>query len=211
MPGSDQHGQPATLWLVRHGQTDWNVAGRYQGQADPPLNATGLAEAGQAAESMAHQPLAAIYTSDLQRAEQTAQVIARRAGMAYQLEPLLREVRLGDWEGQLYRHIEARYPQLIAARSQDPLDFRPPNGESLREVAKRVWAVADRIAARYPGQQVTLVSHGLALAAILTRAGGEDLALAFHRIPPNAAPQPVQWPPRVEEGRPKRVVSEQES
>lgn len=185
--------QPVILWLVRHGQTDWNLEGRYQGQADPPLNATGQAEAERAAAFFAEIALDAIISSDLQRAVQTAEAISQQVGVPYITDERLREVRLGVWEGCLFPEIQARYPAELEARKLEPLDFRAPGGELLREVAQRVWQVADEIATRYAGKQVALVSHGLTLAALLTRAHGEGLGTAYVRVPPNAAPQHVLW------------------
>jgi len=185
--------EPVVLWLVRHGQTDWNREGRYQGQADPPLNAEGLMEAGHAAHALVGLPLAAVVSSDLQRAVQTAEVIARRMNLPVRVDSRLREVDLGEWEGIVFTDIQERYPEKIEARKREPLEFRPPGGESLREVARRVWQAADELAVKYPGKEVVVVSHGLALAALLARAHGEDLGAAYGRIPPNAIPQRVVW------------------
>mgnify|MGYP000918913880 FL=1 len=116
------------LWLVRHGQTDWNVEGRYQGQANPPLNATGLEQAACAAETLAGRTYTAIYTSDLQRARVTAEIIGRRLGMDVLVDPRLREVNQGAWEGMLSTEIQAHYAGEWAARQRDRLHFRPPGG-----------------------------------------------------------------------------------
>ena len=89
------------IWIVRHGQTDWNVEGRYQGQADRPLNAVGLAQAQQAAEQLRGRDFAAIYSSDLQRARVTAEIIAGQLGLPVQVDRRLREVNQGEWEGLL--------------------------------------------------------------------------------------------------------------
>jgi broad specificity phosphatase PhoE len=185
--------EPVVLWLVRHGQTDWNKEGRYQGQADPPLNQAGLAEARQAAHALAGLPLDAIITSDLQRAARTAAIISHHTGLPVRVDERLREVDLGDWEGILFPEIQERYPAEIEARKREPLDFRAPGGETLREVARRVWQAADEIAIKYPGKQVVVVSHGLALASLLARARGEDLGAAYGLIPPNAIPQRIVW------------------
>ena len=192
-PASLKGKESVILWLVRHGQTDWNLEGRYQGHADPPLNAAGLAEAERAARAFTGMEVDAVITSDLQRAVQTAAAISKQVGVPYRTDTRLREVDLGDWEGCLFPEIQARYPEMVEARKREPIDFRPPGGESLREVAHRVWEVADEIAIRYPGKRVVLVSHGLALAALLVRSLGEDLGAAFGHVPPNAVPQHVTW------------------
>lgn len=198
MPGTVNPGRPAVLWLVRHGQTDWNLEGRYQGQADPPLNAVGQAEALRAAGELARpevKQLDALFSSDLLRAVQTAERISAATGLTYRLDARLREVDLGEWEGVLSTEIKQLYPVEMAARRLDPLDHRPPGGETLKEVAQRVFQAADEMAAQFPGGQVVIVSHGLALAALIARAQGADLGRAFDFIPPNAIPQRVTWPP----------------
>ena len=189
------------LWLVRHGQTDWNVQGRWQGQTPdaPPLNATGLAQAEAVAEQLAAQAsqdglaFAAIYSSDLLRARQTAEVIARRLGLPVQLDARLREVHLGVWEGMLGDEVALRYVAELEARWRDPVHSRPPQGESVYEVAARVGQAFDAIAHAHPDQHVVVVSHGLALAAGLCLAEGRPLAEVFTRIPDHAAAQVVRW------------------
>jgi broad specificity phosphatase PhoE len=182
------------LWLVRHGQTDWNLQGRYQGQADPPLNQTGLAQAERAAELLAGRPYAALYSSDLQRAHVTAAAIGRRLGMTVRIDPRLREINQGDWEGLLVTEIQARYPVEWEVRQRDRLIFRAPGGgESVQDVADRIWPAVDELALRHPTQSLILVSHGLALATILCRVQGLPLSQARDLIPDNAQPQRVDW------------------
>jgi broad specificity phosphatase PhoE len=98
--------------LVRHGQTDWNLEGRYQGQSDVPLNQTGRAEAQSLAGRLKGKSFAAIYTSDLQRARETAEIMAEVLTLPVTLEPLLREINQGEWEGQFVEAIKARFAEL---------------------------------------------------------------------------------------------------
>lgn len=182
------------LWLVRHGQTDWNLQGRYQGQADPPLNETGLAQAARAAEVLAGGRYAAIYSSDLVRARVTAEAIGRRLGMAVRIDPRLREINQGAWEGLLVTEIQERYPVEWEVRQRDRLNFRAPGGgESVQDVAARIWAAVDDLAARHPQESLILVAHGLALATILCRARGLPLVQARELIPDNAQAHRVDW------------------
>jgi broad specificity phosphatase PhoE len=182
------------LWLVRHGQTDWNLQGRYQGQADPPLNETGLAQADRAAEVLAGGRYAAVYSSDLERARVTAEAIGRRLGMAVRIDPRLREINQGAWEGLLVTEIQERYPVEWEVRQRDRLNFRAPGGgESVQDVAARIWAAVDDLAARHPHESLILVSHGLALATILCRVQGLPLAHARELIPDNAQAHRVDW------------------
>jgi broad specificity phosphatase PhoE len=186
------------LWLVRHGQTDWNAQGRWQGQTPdaPPLNATGLAQAQAAAEQLAVQDgltFAAIYSSDLLRARQTAEAIAQRLGLPIRLDPRLREVHLGAWEGMLGDDVALRYVAELDERRRDPVHSRPPQGETVFELAARVGQALDDIAQAHPHANVIVVSHGLAIAAVLCLANGRPLEQVFAQIPDNAAPQIITW------------------
>jgi broad specificity phosphatase PhoE len=181
------------LWLVRHGQTDWNLQGRYQGQADPPMNAAGWDQARMLVPLLAGIPIAAIYSSDLQRAVDTASVVADHLGLPVMRHAGLREVRLGRWEGMLFTDIQAEYADEWLDRQRDPLHARPPEGESLAEVAERVSAAADAIARAHPGADVLIVAHGLSLATLLCRGRGLPLAQAYDLVPDNACIETVEW------------------
>jgi broad specificity phosphatase PhoE len=184
------------LLLVRHGETDWNREGRYQGQADPPLNETGRAQAESLARQLEGRSLEAIYSSDLQRAYDTARRIASRLGLPLQVDRRLREINQGEWEGMLVTDIMARYPTEWASRQQDRLHTRPPGGETLVELAQRLWVAVDEIALRYPVGPVLIVSHGLALATLLCRVDGIPLEQAHTLIPDNALVKQITWPAR---------------
>ncbi len=184
---------PTRLWLVRHGETDWNRAGRYQGQADIPLNANGLAQARALPPTFSGLPIAAIYSSDLQRAAVTAGVIAAALKLPVIVHPGLREVSLGQWEGMLHTDIQAQYPEHWQARRNDPVHAHPPGGESLGEVAARAFAAADELARQHPGQQIILVSHALLLASLICKGRGIPLDQAFQHVPPNCCAEPVDW------------------
>lgn len=179
--------------LVRHGQTDWNVQGRYQGQSDIPLNETGLEQARQTAQKLNGHPFAAIFSSDLQRAVQTAAAVARDTDLPVQIDTRLREINQGEWEGHPPHEIKERYPEIWKQRVVDPGGVRPPGGETVNEVAERVKAALDDIAQRYPEEDVLIASHGLALATVICMARSIPLSLAFQAIPQNAEPVWVTW------------------
>lgn len=183
------------LWLVRHGQTDWNLERRYQGHSDVPLNATGLQQASLAAEALAGRHYAAIYSSDLRRARTTAEIIAQRLGMEVILDPRLREVNFGAWEGLVAAQIHERFPVAWNARLTDTQHARPPGGESVQDVAERMWAALDEFTARQPHHPLIVVSHGLALATVRCRVQGVPLANAREMIPDNAQALCLEWEP----------------
>lgn len=186
--------------LIRHGQTDWNLAGRYQGQSDVALNATGRAQAQAISQILKNQPFAALYASDLGRARETAEIIGESLVLPVRLEPGLREIHQGEWQGQLVETIKERHAALWQQRNADPASLRPPGGETVAEVAARVCAALDEIARQYPNDAVLIVSHGLALATALCKAQGIAVGQAYNYIPENTTPVWVDWKPFTEKG-----------
>jgi alpha-ribazole phosphatase len=189
------------FYLVRHGQTDWNNEGRYQGQADTPLNTSGKEQARRLAGHFTGINVDAIYSSDLQRTRRTAEAIGEKLSLPVRLDDRLREINHGVWEGMLYTDIVKRYESEIKERETNPLTARAPGGESVSEVAGRVLAAADDIAHRHPGETVILVSHGLALAVLVCAGHGYPLTKVFDHIPANAQPDLIAWIPDL-----KRVI-----
>jgi broad specificity phosphatase PhoE len=182
------------FWLVRHGQTDWNIERRFQGRTDIPLNETGITQAHTLAQTLTGQTFAAIYSSPLQRALQTAQVLSEHLQLPIQIEPGLVESAHGDWEGMCLEDIKAQYPELIQARRQNPLENRPPgNAESIPEVAARMAAAANSIAQHHPQERVLITSHGLALAALICQARQISLNEIFNLVPSNTQVEKIVW------------------
>jgi probable phosphoglycerate mutase len=181
-----------TVVLVRHGQTDDNREPvRVQGFTDTPLNDTGRAQARAAAERIARGPRpAAIWSSDLSRARETAEIIGVAVGLAPRLDSRLREGYRGRWEGHLFADIEREEPERFAAWRRGGAEFRFPGGESLYEQQVRVAAaVADIHAA---GELPALaVCHGGAIRVMLSLADPRGLD-AFHDFTvPNLAMVPA--------------------
>jgi broad specificity phosphatase PhoE len=106
----------------------------------------------------------------------------------------LREISLGEWEGQLFDLIQIRYPDEVEKRKRAPLTFRAPGGESIADIWGRVQPAVREITDQNPGKEVVLVSHGLVLAVLLAYALDHDISLAYKRIPANAAPERLEWP-----------------
>lgn len=177
------------LVLVRHGETDWNRQGRWQGQSDTPLNDTGRAQAAAMAESQRGLPLAAIYSSDLRRATETAAALAAVSGAPIHRDPRLREISLGAWEGMLFDDIRRRDGDQLDRLRREPARGRAPGGESPAEVLNRVRAVLADIARDHPADRVAVVSHGLALAALKVHLLGLPLDLVWDHEPANATPE----------------------
>jgi probable phosphoglycerate mutase len=155
---SDQ--QPTRILAIRHGETTWNVDGRIQGQLDVPLNEMGRWQVHRLALAVADEDIAAVYSSDLLRAFETAQAVARGSGDPIVTDTGLRERGFGTFEGLSYAEINARWPEMGERwRRRDP-SFGAPGGETLSDFYARSIATATRLAARHPGQTIALVSHG---------------------------------------------------
>lgn len=182
------------LVLIRHGETDWNVEGRYQGQADPPLNEKGLAQARLLAEEMSDVSLNALYTSPLRRALQTAQILATALGVPLHLEPRMMEIHQGDWQGRLRADIAARYPDLFRRWETEPWQVTPPGGEHLSQVQTRVYAAVDDMLARYRGQRIGLVAHRIPIALLKARYQGMDSDVVRTLQLPNTYWEEIQIP-----------------
>lgn len=179
--------------LVRHGQTDWNIEGRYQGQSDVPLNTTGRVQATTLTLKLTGQSFSAIYSSDLKRAKETAEIVAAMLNLPVSVDTRLREINQGDWEGQLAKDIQSQFTELWQEWKETPARIRPPNGESVDEVAHRIYAVLDEISIRYPSGLVLIVSHGLAIATVLCKQQNLKIEQAYKIIPNNAEPNWVNW------------------
>jgi broad specificity phosphatase PhoE len=162
------------LILIRHGETDWNVIGRYQGQDDPPLNAKGLAQARELADALRDVPLDVLVSSPLRRAYRTAEILAEALELPLFAEPRLMEVHQGDWQGRLRAEIAGLYPELLRLWETEPWQVTPPGGEHLSQVQARVYAALDDILVRYEGQRVGLVAHRIPIALIKVRYQGLD-------------------------------------
>jgi len=156
--------------LIRHGETDWNASGRWQGHAPVPLNAAGLRQAAALGRYLAAQrnwEIAAIYSSDLPRAAQTAQALADALGVAVRLDARWREKDLGHWQGLTREEVRAWDGERYARYRQGWPDVPVPGGEAIPQVVARARAALEAIAAQHGGQTVVAVSHGGTISNLL--------------------------------------------
>lgn len=159
------------VFIVRHGATDWNHTKRAQGHADIPLNAEGRDHARRAARELADEEIAAIYSSDLQRAYDTAKAIADAHGLEVQADPRFREIDQGEWEGLDNDEIRRRWPLLWGPHRHYSTR---PGGESPQQVrARSLAALKDAIAA-HPDGAIVVVSHGGTIRWLAAEALGYD-------------------------------------
>ncbi len=183
-----------TFYLIRHGRTDWNDAGRYQGQADPPLNPLGLRQAEAAALALCGVQWTAICSSDLQRSKQTADALAARTHLPVRLDPRLREIHLGEWQGMQADEIGKRYAETFSHWHDAPTEVHAPGGEAVCALRARLGHALDDLAGVFPGGTVAVFTHKIPIALVRCRLHRRPLNELWHWLPENATWEIVDWP-----------------
>ena len=148
------------LILVRHGQTEWNAGGRYQGQSNVALSDTGRKQARFLAERFPVKQLDAIYTSDLDRAKETAECVGEKLGVSVRPEKAFRELSFGDWEGLTYQEISSRWPKEAEKLFTAPDELVIPHGETFQELQKRALDKIQLLYKNHIDQTVAVFAHG---------------------------------------------------
>jgi probable phosphoglycerate mutase len=162
------------IYIIRHGTTDWNTSGRIQGHLDPPLNATGRWQAQLVSQRLTGLGATALYSSDLQRAYETAQIIGRTVGLRVVQKIGLREMHFGRWQGWTSQQIRERDPAGYAARRADPYDVPPPGGETWRRFYDRAVRALEEVLTTTAAEQIIVVTHSGVCTALGLRAQGLD-------------------------------------
>ena len=165
----------AKVFLIRHGEVDWNRQNAYIGSTDLPLNPMGQAQARQLADYLRTKKISAIYSSSLIRAVQTAEIIAERLGVAVNICPELREVDYGEWEGVPESEVRERYPDFYPGWRANPLEVRTPGGETFGELRDRALPAFIEIAKAHPKDNVAIIAHKSANRVILACLLGMDV------------------------------------
>lgn len=181
------------ILAIRHGETAWNRDARIQGQIDVALNDTGRWQAERTAAALQHEPIAAVYASDLARARETAAAIARMHGLPLRTHAGLRERHFGIFQGRTWAELEREHPDVVRAWRARVPDFAPPGGESLLALRARVHAAFTELAARHQGAQIAIVAHGGVLDILYRAATGVDLQAPRTWKMGNAAIHRVLW------------------
>ena len=168
---------PARLLLARHGETEWNRLGRYQGHADIPLNEVGSRQAHALAERLAGEKIDAIHASDLARAAESARIVGARIGLEPVTSPLWREINIGDLTGIDVNQIAAEHREIISATVRNGGGLAA-GAESIADVERRMRAGYESICAAHEGETVLIVGHGGTLKVLIAMLIG----LPFERI-----------------------------
>jgi broad specificity phosphatase PhoE len=173
------------IYLVRHGETDWNRDQRLQGTIDTPLNRTGVAQARQLADRVRALTGATVVTSPLARAQHTARAIARRSHSALEVDPLLAEIDHGSWAGLTLPTIERACPGAVAGGHLQPDALDASGGETLAAAYRRASTMLQRLVSASRSAPVVVVSHGVINALLMCAAAGHIPARMNQYTQPN--------------------------
>jgi probable phosphoglycerate mutase len=169
-----------TLLLTRHGETDWNAERRWQGHSDPPLNERGREQARELAAAL--DGVDVIYSSDLARARETADILGERLGLRVRLDPRLRERNFGSWEGRTWEELEVDEAEDLG-RWMAGDSHGPDDAEPYEEFSARIESFLDEVVLRHPAERVLVVGHGGSIRAIHALAEGLDFGRHHLQIP----------------------------
>ena len=150
-----------TIYIVRHGQTEWNLLGKTQGHGNSDLTPKGIEQAELLADSMTKYPIDYIYSSDLGRAYQTAEIIGNKLNIDVEKTESLREMNFGNWEGRIIKDIIEEDPELYKMWRNEPHLAKIPQGETLSQIKERTDAFIKEINEKYDGKHIVLVTHSL--------------------------------------------------
>ena len=173
------------LVLVRHGETIWNAENRYAGSTDIPLSLRGREQAEKLASWVSSVDLAAIWTSPLLRARETAAPSERVSGIAAHVDSRLREIDFGRGEGLTEAEMKRSFPEAYEAFQEDPVSYHMPDGEDPRDVARRATECFKEVARTHPRGRVLVVTHNTVIRLALCQLLGITLSntgLRFRRL-----------------------------
>jgi probable phosphoglycerate mutase len=170
----------ARFLLIRHAESTWNAAGRWQGHGDPPLSPAGR----QQAAALAEQGIDVLIASDLARSAQTAAILGARWGVVPRFDARLREIEIGAWTGLTREQILAHDAERLAAFEAEQLETRPGGGETRLEIRARVRAAAAEFEAAHRGRRVAVVTHLGVIRALVP--GAEPANAGWLRLPARA-------------------------
>lgn len=164
------------LIIVRHGESEWNRIGRYQGQQDAPLSELGMQQAQALAERLRNEPIDFIFSSPLQRAAKTAEAIARHhPTVPFEHSSAIMEINHGDWEGLMADEVIARYNAGLQEWRAHPTRSQMPGGESFTNILKRVLDFKEQLFERYRGKNVLISTHDVVVKILVADALGMNM------------------------------------
>lgn len=172
--------------LIRHGETNWNLQGRYQGQEDTRLSEKGFAQAGLLAQGLKNVHLDLCISSPLKRSFLTCKACADLHHLPVHSDKRLTEINHGAWEGELACEIQAHYPEEFKKWHTEPHKVQMPGGENLEDVRRRARAAFDEYAEKYEGQTILVAAHDAVNKASICDLLGLDMSHFWHIKQDNA-------------------------
>lgn len=163
------------LYLVRHGETEWNKFSKIQGRTDTELSDAGIAQAKLLAGRLAGENIDFIYSSSLKRALKTAEIVAEYKRCEIVKSDDYHEICLGPWEGLTINEIKEKYSEHFRAYKEDPANFKLPGAETFMDLTERTYNAILDIVERHKGSNILVVSHGTAIKAAIIRILGIDI------------------------------------
>jgi alpha-ribazole phosphatase/probable phosphoglycerate mutase len=155
------------VYIVRHGETEWNAQGRIQGHTDICLSDKGRQQASVLARRLSNVPFDVAYSSDMRRTQETAQIILGQSSIPLHTTTQLREYNKGVFEGLTVHEYRQRYPDLYRASLVNDLDFAPPGGETIRQTSQRMAQFVKQLHKRHSNDTVLIVGHGGSLRSLV--------------------------------------------
>jgi probable phosphoglycerate mutase len=159
----------ARITIIRHGETEWNLAKKLQGHLDSPLTENGIQQANLLAEALKNKPFDFCYSSDLRRASNTAKIINKHLNLNIIVNSNLRERAFGVFESLTREELKLKHPKILEAYLKKDYDFEVPGGESLKEFYTRIVNEIESIAQKHANKNILMVAHGGVLDCIIRK------------------------------------------
>ncbi len=182
------------VYVIRHGETEWNALMKYQGHTDMPLSQLGRRQAELLGKRLATEDLHAFYASDLKRAYETAKIISKFHGKEVETVPELKELNFGSWEGLNIEEINKSFPNVLKQWWEKPFTVKIPGGETFSDMVKRSITAVKTIVERHGGENIVLVSHGGVIRGIVGSVLGIDLNKYWRLRQDNACLNIIDFP-----------------
>ena len=179
--------------IIRHGETEWNKTGRFQGHSDVPLSAEGRTQAAALGKNLVVDHVDAIYASDLTRAMETAAPLAQRFGLEVISDPQLRELNFGAWEGRNFNDVNAENPNAMKNFYTDPEQADIPESEPFPEFQRRIAGRVREIVAQERGKRIVIVSHGASIRILLADLLSMPIRSIWHLSQLNTAVNKIRF------------------
>ena len=179
--------------IIRHGETEWNKTGRFQGHSDVPLSEEGRAQAEALGKNLVVDHVDAIYASDLTRAMETAAPLAERFGLPVIPDPQLRELNFGAWEGRNFNDVNAENPDAMKNFYNDPEQANIPDSENFTDFQRRVAGRVREITAQERGKRIVIVSHGASIRILLADLLSMPIRSIWHLSQLNTAVNKIRF------------------